>query len=286
MTNHSSSLPALFLVGHGSRDIEGNQEFLALAERLRRARPDRHVYSGFVELAEPLIAEELDRCARDGHQEVVVLPVLFFAAGHAKTDVPTELRRARERHPGVHFHYGPPLGIHPILLDLVTQRVTEVERGLPPKDRAETAILLVGRGSSDPDANGDLLKIARLYWEQTRYGWVETCFIGVTHPDLPSGIDRCLRLGASRIIAIPYFIFTGILIKRINRIVEEIQAGTPGVEIVAGDYLGRHPAFLEVVEQRARETLEGPILMHCDTCKYRDPDLVFGGVEEGHHHGH
>lgn len=275
--------PALLLIGHGSRDPEGNEEFLAMAERLKRRRPERAVYCAFVELAEPSIPDELDRCVRDGHEDVVVLPLLFFAAGHAKTDVPREMLRARERHPAVRFHYGPPLGIHPVLLDVVDERVQAVERGLPPRDRRETAILLVGRGSSDPDANGDLLKIARLYWERTRYGWVETCFIGVTEPDLPAGLDRCQRLGARRVIALPYFIFTGVLIKRIHRIVAEAAVASPGVEIAAGDYLGRHPAFLDVVEQRARETLEGPILRSCDTCKYRDPDLVFHGAETPGH---
>ncbi|MEO6665571.1 MAG: CbiX/SirB N-terminal domain-containing protein, partial [Nitrospiria bacterium] len=114
--------PALVLIGHGSRDAEGNEEFLAMAERLKRRRPERPVYCAFVELAEPLIADELDRCVRDGHEDVVVLPLLFFAAGHAKTDVPREMLRARERHPGVRFHYAPPLGIHPVLLDVVDER--------------------------------------------------------------------------------------------------------------------------------------------------------------------
>ncbi len=283
---------ALLLVGHGSRDPEGNEEFLEFVGNFQgHSRRDR-IYAAFVELATPTIEEGIHRCVQEGADEVVILPLLFFAAGHAKTDIPREVRRARLRYPGVVFYYGAPLGIHPSLLEVLDQRVRSAEEGVTSMaDREETAVLLIGRGSSDPDANGEMLKIARLYWERSRYGWVETCFIGVTRPDLPSGIRRCIALGARRIVAVPYFIFTGVLIKRIRGIVGEMQGGCPGVEMVTGDYLGRHPAFLSLVVERERQVLEGPILMNCDLCKHRDPSL--SSPTEGdhaghhsHHHGH
>jgi sirohydrochlorin cobaltochelatase len=273
----------LLLIGHGSRDAEGNQEFLEMVERLREKNPLQRIDAAFVELAEPGIQMALDRYADPAPKTVWIMPVLFFAAGHSKVEIPEIVNDARRRLPHVAFHYGAPLGIHPILLDIVHERVVSVERTAPTflnglgseaATREETAILLIGRGSSDPDANGDMLKIARLYWERYRYGWVESCFIGVTQPDLPTGLKRCIRLGARRIIAIPYFIFTGVLIKRIHRIISEEQAGHAGVEMIVGDYLGQHPALLTLIEERFEAIRKGPVLMNCDLCKYRVDDLI------------
>jgi sirohydrochlorin cobaltochelatase len=273
----------LLLIGHGSRDTEGNEEFLEMVRLLREKNPQQRIDAAFVELAEPGIKTVLDRYADPSSKTVWIMPVLFFAAGHSKIEIPEIVNEARRRLPHVSFHYGAPLGIHPILLDIVHERVVAAERSAPRfpdgagsgvATREETAILLIGRGSSDPDANGDLHKIARLYWERYSYGWVESCFIGVTRPDLPAGLNRCIRLGAKRIIAIPYFIFTGVLIKRIHRIISDEQASHPGAEMIVGDYLGRHPALLTLIEERFKAIRNGPVLMNCDLCKYRADDPV------------
>ena len=100
---------------------------------------------------------------------------------------------------------------------------------------------MVGRGSSDPDANSELFKLARLLWESRRYPWAEVCFIGVTAPSLPEGLARCRALGARRVLVVPYFLFTGVLIPRIHRLVDEFVAAHPGLEARVADYLNGHP---------------------------------------------
>ncbi|MHB8481652.1 MAG: sirohydrochlorin chelatase [Nitrospiria bacterium] len=262
------------LIGHGSRDPESNKEFLTLVDDLRRKKGGQPIDAAFVELAEPDMKTVLESYGDPVPKRVWVLPLLFFAAGHSKTEIPEVIREVRLKFPHVEFHYGSPLGIHPILLDIVHKRVLQAEKKVSVQPKEETAILLVGRGSSDPDANGDLFKVSRLYWEQRRYGWVETCFIGVTRPDLPGGIKRCVQLGAKRIIAIPYFIFTGVLIKRIQGIVHAHRDIFSGVEILMGDYLGRDPSLLTLIEERFEAVQKGPVLMNCDVCKYQFPDLV------------
>ena len=273
------------LIGHGSRDQESNEEFLTLVSDLRKKKADQPIDAAFVELAEPNMKTVLESYGDPVPKRVWILPLLFFAAGHSKTEIPEVIQEARARFPHVEFHYGAPLGIHPILLDIVHKRVLQAEKKASPLPKEETAILLIGRGSSDPDANGDMHKVSRLYWEQHRNGWVETCFIGVTRPDLPGGIKRCVQLGAKRIIAIPYFIFTGVLIKRIQGIVNDHQETSPGVEILMGDYLGRDPSLLTLVEERFEAIQKGPVLMNCDVCKFQFPRLVPESQEgHGHHH--
>ncbi|MBI1819681.1 MAG: sirohydrochlorin chelatase [Nitrospirae bacterium] len=281
------------LIGHGSRDQEGNEEFLSLVEDLRKKNKNRRIDAAFVELAEPNMRTVLEGYGDPEPKTVWILPLLFFGAGHSKAEIPEVIHEAREKYSHVDFRYGTPLGIHPSLLKMVHDRVLKAEKGVRPLAKEETAILLIGRGSSDPDANGDLHKVSRLFWEAFRYGLAETCFIGVTQPDLPAGIKRSVQLGAKRIIAIPYFIFTGILIKRIEKILSENRPVYPGVEILTGEYLGKDPLLLSLIEERFHAIKKGPVLMNCDLCKIQFPELAGQKApahqkahhdHQGHHH--
>lgn len=109
------------------------------------------------------------------------------------------------------------------------------------QEAEDTAILLVGRGSADADANSDLYKISRLLWERMRVKWVEPAFIGVTSPLVEEGVERRLRLGAKRVMILPYFLFTGVLIKRMEGLAQEYAALHPGVRFELAEYFGFHP---------------------------------------------
>ncbi len=258
----------VLLVGHGSREQSGNDEFLKFCEVITPHLGPERVETCFIELTTPLVAESLDRCVELGARRVVVLPVILLAAGHVKVELPHELDEAKERHPGVEFLYGRHIGLDPLVIDIMRERLAEMEGEAewPPED---TAILVVGRGSSDPDANSDLYKLSRLLWESRRYPWVESCFIGVTNPSLPEGLARCAVLGARRIIVAPYFLFTGVLIPRIHRIVSEFTAAHPGIEVRMANYLNGHPKLVTVLQERKREALRGEARMNCALCKYR-----------------
>ncbi len=258
----------VLLVGHGSREESGNEEFLRFCDAVRPHLGPEPVERCFIELATPLVPESLDRCASLGARRVAVLPVILLAAGHVKVELPHELDEAKARHPGVEFYYGRHIGLDPLVLEIMCERLAAVEAeadGSP----EETAVLVVGRGSSDPDANSDLCKLGRLLWESRRYPWVEACFIGITQPSLPEGLQRCRVLGARRIIVVPYFLFTGVLIPRIYRLVREFVASHPDVEARVADYLGGHPKLFRVLRERKLEALRGEARMNCALCKYR-----------------
>ncbi len=260
----------VLLVGHGSREQSGNDEFLKFCDVITTHLGPERVETCFIELTTPLVPESLDRCVGLGARRVIVLPVILLAAGHVKVELPHELDEAKERHLGVEFLYGRHIGLDPLVIDIMRERLADVEREAdwPPED---TAILVVGRGSSDPDANSELYKLARLLWESRRYPWVESCFIGVTSPSLPEGLARCAALGARRIIAVPYFLFTGVLIPRIHRIVNEFSAGHAGIVVRVSDYLNGHPKLITVLQNRKREAMQGDARMNCALCKYRVP---------------
>ncbi|MBZ0169422.1 Sirohydrochlorin cobaltochelatase [Candidatus Methylomirabilis lanthanidiphila] len=258
----------VLLVGHGSREPSGNEEFLQLSEQMRKAVVGAMTEVCFVDSAEPDIPTGLDACVRMGAQEVVVLPVMLFAAGHVKVEIPSEIDLARVRHPEIRFRYGRPFGLHPKMLQILDQRLGEIEGALPGAPE-ETAVLLVGRGSSDPDANGDVCKLARLLWERRRFGWVESCFIGITKPDFAEGVRRCVALGARRLLILPYLLFSGVLIRRIGMRLHELQRLYPNIAMGVARYLEGHPNLVTVLLERYEEARYGTAVMNCEICKQR-----------------
>jgi sirohydrochlorin cobaltochelatase len=279
----------LLLVGHGTRNEQGRQTFLDFASSYQVLDRSRPVVPCFLELTGPTIQEGIDRCVEQGYTEFSVLPILLFAARHNKFDITNELDRAKSRHPELKFHYGRHFGITPGILDLWRDRLEQLDRpehNPHPIDRAETVLLFVGRGSSDPDANGDVYKMARMLWEGSGYKTVETCFIGITHPRLEEGFHRARFYEPKRIIVLPYFLFTGVLVEKIFQITAQQQQQFPEIEMTCLPEMGIQPQLLQVVRDREIETQLGQVQMNCEACKFRLAALNSGSTQAGHHHGH
>jgi len=284
----------LLLVGHGTRDADGRQSLLDFATAYEALDASRPVIPCFLELTGPTIQEGVDRCVEQGYTELSVLPILLFAARHNKFDVTNELDRARQRHPQVKFHYGRHFGITPGILDLWRDRLAQldlVEHNPQQISREDTVLLFVGRGSSDPDANSDVSKLARIVWEGSGYQTVEVCFIGITHPRLEEGFRRARLYNPKRIIVLPYFLFTGALVKKIYDITAEQQLQFPDVELVNLPEMGIQPQLLSVLREREIETQLGQVQMNCEMCKFRlaaltQPSTHGHSHDHGHSHGH
>src|SRR4051794_26022185 len=257
---------ALLVVGHGSRDADGLEEFWALARHVREAAADLPVGFGFIELAEPLVDAGIDELVARGNTDVVSIPLVLLAAGHLKNDGPAALTRARQRHPGVAFRMGRDLGIDPAVLAVAEDRAREA---LGDFDPGSSAVVLVGRGSSDPDAGSDLYKVARLLADGRGLGLVEPAFAGVTRPSVAEALERCRRLGATHIAVVPFFLFTGVLVPRIHAQASEWAAAHPELTVAGGPHLGPDRRLARLVLERYREALTGPVRMNCDLCTYR-----------------
>jgi sirohydrochlorin cobaltochelatase len=290
----TNGAPALLIVGHGSRDPRGAKEFHELVSLLRTSNPTLPIEGGFIELARPPISECVSRLVEVGAREISAVPLMLLAAGHAKDDIPATLVREKMSHPEVNFHYGRALGIRPELLELMDGRISTV---VPDEEKEETAVLTVGRGSSDPDANSDLAKIARLFYEGRPYPMVETAFVSLAPPSVPEALERCKRLGARRVAVFSYFLFTGVLEERVRKQSEGFAA-EHGVEVRYAGYFGPDARVADLVLERYRESFEGDIRMNCDVCVHR---VALPGFEEkvaapatphyhpdepGHSHGH
>ncbi|MDB4895523.1 MAG: sirohydrochlorin cobaltochelatase [Firmicutes bacterium] len=257
----------ILLVGHGTRDPEGNAQFMALASALAGRRSELALEPCFLDHAEPGVQAGIDRLAARGVDRVGIVPLFLFAAGHAKRDMPAHLATARQRYPGISFGMSDVLGVQPALVAACAAALSAAEAEVPVMNRpqaqapgvnrAETAVLLVGRGSSDPDANADLHKVARLIWEETGYGFVECAYSDVTRPRVDDGLARCIRLGARRVILLPYFLFRGVLMERLKTLLATWQAQEPGTEFAfaGAEGLGGWPALQELILERADDAL-------------------------------
>ncbi len=273
----------LLMIGHGTKDEDGRQTFLDFAKAYQALDTSRPVLPCFLELTGPTIQEGVDQCVEQGYTEISALPILLFAARHNKFDVTNELDRAKKRHPQIKIHYGRHFGITPEILDFWRSRLAELEH--PQWQRSDTVLLFVGRGSSDPDANGDVYKMARILWEGSGYQTVETCFIGITHPRIEEGFRRARLDQPSRIIVLPYFLFTGVLVKKIFNITAQQQEQYPEISMTCLPEMGIQPQLLAVLREREIETQLGQVQMNCEMCKFRVA-AVSNSANHGHSHDH
>jgi len=282
-------MEAILFIGHGSRDSEGNEEVLRftekVAQKIREIKSVPIIETCFLELTTPTVAEGIDRCIRQGATKVALVPIILFSAGHAKIHIPHEIDQAKVKYPKITFTYGRTIAFNDKTLQILTDRLKEIGfQGESGEQRKEEAILLVGRGSSDPDANSDLYKITRLLWERTPFKWVEPAFMGITEPAFTEGIERCIATGAKNIYILPFFLFTGILIKRMDQIIEHYQQLYPNRKIKRAPYLGLDHKLIDVLTDRAFEALEGKPGLNCDQCMYRVNFLRHSHHHHLHHH--
>ncbi|MEV4499703.1 uroporphyrinogen-III C-methyltransferase [Micromonospora arborensis] len=314
-------MTGLVIVGHGTRSAAGVDQFAALVERVRRRGDTGDVEGGFIELSRPPLTDAVGALVARGHRALVALPLVLTAAGHGKGDIPAAMAREQERHPGLTYRYGRPLGPHPLLHDALEQRIDAALSGadradtvlsgadradtvLSGADRADTWVALIGRGSTDPDANAEVAKVARLLWEGRGYAGVEPGFVSLAQPSVPAVLERLRRLGARRIVVAPYFLFAGVLPDRIVAQSAEFAAAHPDLEVRVAEVIGDCDALADLVRERYAEALGGDIRMNCDTCAYRvlmpgfadkvgrpqrphdHPDDPVGHHHHGHGHDH
>jgi sirohydrochlorin cobaltochelatase len=306
----------VLICGHGSRNRLAVAEFAQLAEALRHLVPELPVAHGYLEFARPILREGLDSLRAQGVKRVLAIPAMLFAAGHAKNDIPSVLNTyAAET--GLRIDYGRELGVDLKMIQAAGARIREAlaaadgtspaapgptagqGAAVPttaeaqparrsPVPISETLLVVVGRGSSDPDANSNVSKVTRMLVEGLGFGWGETVYSGVTFPLVEPGLRHAVRLGFRRIVVFPYFLFSGVLVSRIRQHTALVAADHPELEFVDASYLGDHPLVVETFRERLEEVLRGDTQMNCSLCKYRAQVLGFelevGAPQRSHHH--
>jgi len=278
----------IVVAGHGSRDPDAVREFEALVALVRARAPAHAVSHGYLEFASPTIAEAVAHNIGGGARQIAVVPGVLLAARHAKNDMPAELQALAREHTAIDFHFGAPLNLHPKLLQLAQERIVDAEAASSRiVRRDDTCLVLVGRGTLDPDANGDVAKLARMLEEGMGFGGVQVCYSGTAKPLVADGLRAAAQLGFARLVVLPFFLFDGVLVKRIYAAADDLREREPGLEVLKAGYLGVHPLLADVIVERAREAVEGRAAMNCSLCKYRVQIVGFeqqvGEAQRAHH---
>lgn len=261
-------MKGLVIVGHGSREASANQEFESLVDAYRQQHPELHVACGYIELAQPPLVDAL-RAMAERTRDVLVLPLFLFAAGHVKNDIPLAIAQVQAEFPHVSFQAAPALGVDAGLVQIAHDRARPLLDAA--RDLEKTALVVVGRGASDPDANADFYKLARLISEGRGLGSVHPCFIGIARPRVEQALEAVARTRPERIVVLPYFLFGGRLIDKLRAMIAEFRARNPWIATELADHLGGDPRLFQVIDERVVGAVEGGRPLPCNTCQYRLP---------------
>lgn len=260
----------ILLVGHGSRDEQGNEEIEAFASEWRKRRPADRIDVCFIEFADVLLDAGLDRAAQNS-ERVIIAPLILGAAGHVKMEIPHHIAAARQRHPNIEFMMSKHLGAGTKVLNALKLELHKAMHVLDAPDARNTGVILLGRGSSEMVANGDIAKMARWLFESTDHELVDIAFTGITFPRLETVVQRQVACGMKQMIVLPYYLYTGVLIKRIARQVDRLKEQYPTIVFALGKYIGFDNAIYDLLDERVAEVKgkDEPVMLECDGCKYR-----------------
>lgn len=228
----------LIAVAHGSRDPRSAATVHELSDVLRDLAPGMDVRVAFLDLSAPRLADVLAAVHADGHDEVVVVPLLLGSAYHARVDIPGALALAGTRHPRLLIRQADVLGPDPRLESVALRRLADA--GADPGAK-RLGVVLAGAGSSHQPANAAVHDVAGRWARQTRWAGAVAAFAAATQPDVPSAIAALRTVGARRIAVGSWFLAPGLLPDRVRRSAPDALVAEP---------LGADPDVARVVLDR------------------------------------
>ncbi|MBG9917058.1 sirohydrochlorin chelatase [Bacillus sonorensis] len=251
---------AILYIGHGSRLTKAQKEAAAFLESCKQHMSAPIQEISFLELAEPDIETGFKACAEKGATHIAAVPLLLLTAAHAKQDIPEEIARASSRYPSIHVTYGKPIGVDQEVVKAVFTRIEET--GVPYE---HARVVLIGRGSSDPDVKRDITKIAARLKALAPVAEVIPCFMTACAPNYLDVFAELKESGGKTTFIVPYLLFTGMLMNEIKRETEKLKEVNP--DVVLSEYLGFHPHVKNAFLNRVKEAVSN-----------QDPSFVFKGA--------
>lgn len=238
-------MKAILYIGHGTRSKKGADEAKAFYKRVMK-RIDVPIQEiSFLELTEPLIEEGFKRCVIRGATDITVVPLFLLAAGHIKQDIPRALTSLQDRYSHVQVNVKDPFGVQGKILDAIAELVRVTTANLSPHDH----LLIVGRGSSDPEIHVDFSEIAEGIRGRLGSKHVSVCYLAAAQPSLDEGLEMSIERAIGKVIVVPYLLFSGLLIAEVNQAVRKRQK--QGLQILHTGPLSSHRVIEDIVIDRA-----------------------------------
>jgi len=247
------SWPPLIAVAHGSRDpgaAAAVSDLMCLV-RTRAGALGLDARAAFLGHALPSVPDVLDAVYGSlphDHPErdaptAVVLPLLLTAAYHSDADLPALLGKATRRLPRLRISYGEPLGPHAGLMRGLERRLAEAD---PPAaaSPAETAVVLAAAGSSRPDANAAVARVAAAWQRARAWHSVVPAYASAAAPSPGEAVAGLLHAGAPRVVVASYLLAPGVFADQVRE--QSLAAGAAAVS----DPLGAAPEVADVIIER------------------------------------
>lgn len=235
------------LLGHGSPDAAACAE-LAELHQLVAARLGAPVGIGVLEFPSPGLPKAQDAFAALASSDgVAAQPLLLFDGLHGRHDIPRITREASILHHWLDVMVGTPFGQDAALIEHAAARLAEA--GI----RSGDLLLFVGRGSSEPAALCQTREVAAAVAGTAALEHV-VCYTGISSPSLSQGMTAALARRPLRVVALPYLLHTGVLVRRIGHVLEPL-AREAGIELVVLPHIGNCPALVELVAARLEAML-------------------------------
>ena len=243
----------LILAAHGSRDPEGVAACRAVAERVRGLLPGTRMALGFVELAEPSVAEAVAEAVEGrevtGEVDAVLVPRMLAPGAHVREALPRPIDEGRGE---ARVRYAASLLSSPLLMSAMRHRIEEALGDWRAKD---TACVVVGRGSLVTESNAERYRLARTLMEESGLGSIHLGFIQVSRPSVPEALNTAMASGARQIIVAPHFLFPGKL-RTWN--LDQVRAWAeqhPEVEVRVAEVIGDCDELARLIVDRYAEEL-------------------------------
>ena len=247
---------AICLLGHGSRESQGTQEFLTLGEKLRKKDICKTIEYGFLEFASPTAEEALSACHHEGIRNIIILPSILFSGEHTQRDIPNTVGKLFRDHQEINIIFAAPLGTQPKLIEACRQRIEEVEKIAPKSiSRPETLLVAFGHGSRNTDFNTQVGKNFSKLGEKIGFGKTLIFFVGSPKHSLEGIYESFTPQGFRRVILFPFFLFTGVWVKRVNALADTFQKKYLNIEFLKAPCLSHHDLIVDALIQRVRESI-------------------------------
>ena len=229
----------VLLIGHGTCNPQGIAQFYDLCRTVTLRLYPVPVEPAFLELQQPNIEQSAARLIERGVRRLTVMPLLLFAAGHAKRDIPSAIQEAIKQSgvPCKEVLQAAPLGLHPALIELSRLHAEQALRDKLPLPPEDCCLLMVGRGSGEESAIAEMYEFARL--RHMAGGGIDTevAFVAMARPLLRETLRRLAASEFRRVLVQPHLLFQGEIADSIREQVAKLALKRPNQEWIVATLL-------------------------------------------------
>ncbi len=243
----------IVLIGHGSIKSASGGAMIRLAARLREMGVAPVAEAGFLNFSRPTLAEAIEKCISQGVERLFVQPYFLIDGVYVQNDLSAEIAHQSARWPGVRFVTGRSFGDHRLMNAIALDRVRAADPSLG-QARKQAGLLLMAHGTPDAAANAPLERIAGRLGVATDYCRATISYLDCNEPTIPAAIDSLVENGASRLVALPYFLHSGRHVRDdLPQLLAEARQRYPSLEIAEAAELGYDLRLAELIAERVRQ---------------------------------